>query len=111
MEETRKEMAKQVLADSAELIRSERIKNNTLSGDAALEVLKIEAIRELIQVVKESEGKCNRKARKRLCDVTEVFADYGSRAKGVAKYDILFLYGSAALKLSSRLGKNLTKHD
>lgn len=54
MEETRKEMAKQVLADSVELIRSERIKNNALSGDAALEVLKIEAIRELIQVVKES---------------------------------------------------------
>lgn len=54
MKETRKEMANQVLIDSVELIRSERVKGNTLSGDVALEVLKIEAIRELIQAVKES---------------------------------------------------------
>lgn len=107
MEETRKEMAKQVLADSAELIRSERIKNNTLSGDAALEVLKIEAIRELIQVVKESQGKCHRTARKRLCDVTEVFADYGSRAKGVAKYDILFFIWFCCLKTFFQIRKKL----
>lgn len=51
MNEERKGMVNQIMADSAELIQAERRKGGILSEQSALEILKIEAIRELINAV------------------------------------------------------------
>lgn len=51
MNEERKGMVNQIMADSAELIQDERRKGGMLSEQSALEILKIEAIRELINAV------------------------------------------------------------
>ena len=51
MIEERKGMVNQIMADSAELIQAERRKGGMLSEQSALEILKIEAIRELINAV------------------------------------------------------------
>lgn len=51
MNEERKGMVNQIMADSAELIQAERRKGAMLSEQSALEILKIEAIRELINAV------------------------------------------------------------
>ena len=47
MNEERKGMVNQIMADSAELIQAERRKGGMLSEQSALEILKIEAIREV----------------------------------------------------------------
>ena len=51
MNEERKGMVNQIMADSEELIQAERRKGGILSEQSALEILKIEAIRELINAV------------------------------------------------------------